>query len=1062
MWRLRRLVACPPRTLLRLLGRPLVLLLVLLCAPGGPARAEAAASLAEPRFESVGQGGALAHGVVSALAQDRAGFIWIGTGAGLMRYDGHSFRPQLLARPGQPTRPLGFVRSLLAGREGRLWIGTESDGLALLDPATEQLRLYSSRPEVADSISPGTIRALAEERDGTLWVGTVGHGLDRLDPVSGRVQHFRAGPTSGALDDNRIQALLVDRRGDLWVGSWRGLSRRAAGSDRFEPQGGLPTLAGQIITSLFEDREGQIWVGTQRGDLLLLDPASGRSRVLQEGGPGSAGSVYSFVEALPGQVWVGRGGGIELRRAGDGGLLQRIRHQPRQPAGLASNEVRALLLDRGGWVWAGSYGGGLQRHNPANTSIWVRRESAGQGGVFEEANARSLLQLDNGDIWVGTAERGVAVMDAQLRLRDGLPPVSGPAHGLPGGRVGALAQARDGTVWLGCDTGLFQLDRQRRVLRQVQAGQGRVRRLLAAADGRLWIATQDGLYRWAEGRISRLAVQGDGLLSGDVNALAEDGRGVLWVGSERGLYRLEPGAEALLPVQAGAGDGLAHHSVVGLLVDSRQQLWVDTAAGLHRLRGWDGRQATFERVSERHGVAGRAFGANLLEDGRGRIWTQQFLYDPAKDSLYELTAADGVDMGTGWFRSYTRLADGRLLFGGSQGLLVVTPDGFDGWHYQPPLVVSELRIDGRPRSAGLLSEGLRLQPGERSFSLEFAALDYSDPARSLYAYRLEGFDADWIRAPAAYRVASYGNLSPGRYMLQVRATNRSGAWSPHELAIPVQVLPAWWQRWWARGLALLATLALFWGLLQLRTAYLRRRRRALELMVRERTQELESLSAALQESSLSDPLTGLRNRRFLAQHIEADVALALRHHASPDRADAPRPAEADLIFFLIDIDHFKQLNDDRGHAAGDAVLRQMRARLQAVFRESDHLVRWGGEEFLIVARATSRSHAAELAERARRRVAEQPFVLDDGTSVVQTCSVGFACFPLSPAHPQALDWGATVGLADAALYAAKNAGRNTWVGVLGLTEPGRAPQPRPSAAWLDSGELRLVRPAAPD
>jgi len=716
----------------------------------------------------------------------------------------------------------------------------------------------------------------------------------------------------------------------------------------------------------------------------------------------------------------------------DGRLLRHLRHNPRNAASLAGTAVRALLRDRAGWVWAGGYGGGLQRHNPANRSIWVRQPDA--DGSFQDANVRSVLQLDNDEIWLGTSENGVTIMDPQLRAIGRLAPQPGVA-GQAGGRVSGLAQTKDGSIWLGSAVGVQQFDRQRRLLRTLPAGQGRVRRLLAGSDGSLWIATQDGLFRLPPGAgaaVQRLQARGGLPVSGDVNALTEAADGSLWVGTETGLYLLAAGASEMQAVAMRPGQELVHPSIVGLLIDAQQRLWVDTASGLNRLLDWDGKTAAFERISERHGFVGRAFGANLLSDARGRIWSQQFVYDPATDRLDELTPADGVDFGTGWFRAYAKTRDGRLLFGGSKGLLVVTPEAFDGWRYAPPLVVSSLRIDGQSQPADRIKDGLILKPEQRSFSLEFAALDYSDPGRSRYSYRLEGFDADWTGSGADFRVASYANLPPGDYQLRVRATNRSGLWSPHELSMGLRVLPAWWQSWWFRALALALLAGLFYAAVQLRTRYLRRRQRVLEAKVSERTAELESLSRALEQSSLTDPLTGLRNRRFLSQHIEPDVALSLRQHEDAQRAGVPQPPDADLIFFLVDVDHFKSVNDEHGHAAGDAVLVQMRERLQAVFREADYLVRWGGEEFLIVARGTDRAHAPELAERARAAVAEQPFALDNGFVLRCSCSVGFACYPLAQATPRALDWASLVGLADGALYAAKAAGRNAWVGVLGV------------------------------
>ncbi|RZI58156.1 MAG: GGDEF domain-containing protein [Rubrivivax sp.] len=1067
------------------------------------------ALLAEPRFETVGIDAPVPLNIISAVAQDRTGFLWIGTGAGLVRFDGYNFR-----QPGAPiengvrsARSLGFIRALLVARDGRLWIGTEADGLAAYDPQSEKLSLFRSdaNPQLPRSaVSAGTIRALAEDRDGQIWIGTIGHGLDRYDPVEGRFQHYRQG-APGGLPDDRVQSLAIDREGALWIGTWKGLARKRAGSDHFEPvfsTPGKPGLAGKIVLSLFVAPDGRVWAGTQQGDLALVDPKTGEGTLLERAEEAVNGSVNAFVALDDRHLWLGRNGGLELRSVAGGELLRTMKHDPLNRGSLGGNEVRALMRDRAGWIWTGGYGGGLQRHNPANTSTWVRGRDAGKQAQLIDPSTRAMVQLDSGEVWLGSNESGVTVLDEQLRSIATLRPAPGQRGGLSGGRISSLVQMKDGTIWLGSDGGLHQYTRDRQLLRVIQAGTGRARRLLAGRDGTLWIGTQDGLYRLPPGAPAaqttpiRLRQEGGQPLTGDVNALSETADGGLWVGTEKGLYRLAPGGTELIPARAQPGRDMSHHSIVGLLVDSKQRLWVDTAAGLHLLTHWDGRDAAFERVSEKHGVIGRSFGANLLEDGEGRIWSHNFVYDPAKDNYYELTNADGVDIGTGWFRAYLKTRDGRLLFGGSKGVLVVTPERFEAWAYQPPLVTTELHVDGQRLAAGKLpEEGLTIGADNRSFSVEFAALDFSEPERNRYAYQLEGFDPDWISTGADLRVAVYTNLDPGKYRLRVRGTNRNGVWSPLELDIPVRVMPEWWQTWWARTLGGAALILLVYLLVALRTSYLRRSQLALEIKVRARTAELERLSldlqaktVALEESSLSDPLTGLRNRRFLTQHVDADVALAVRRHeqaggdggGSANRngngngnghvSGATPSDDGDLIFFLLDLDHFKSLNDRLGHAAGDAVLQQMRERLTAVFREADYLVRWGGEEFLIVARDTSRAHAAELAERARRQVSGTPFDLGKGRTVDVTCSVGFAAFPLAPAFPRALDWAATIALADEALYAVKRRGRNGWEGVVGVAPHEDVPDLEGAlrqrsretmADWLSSGGLTVVRSSPP-
>jgi diguanylate cyclase (GGDEF)-like protein len=234
--------------------------------------------------------------------------------------------------------------------------------------------------------------------------------------------------------------------------------------------------------------------------------------------------------------------------------------------------------------------------------------------------------------------------------------------------------------------------------------------------------------------------------------------------------------------------------------------------------------------------------------------------------------------------------------------------------------------------------------------------------------------------------------------------------------------------------------------------------RSLERRVEERTAALQEALRALNESSLTDPLTGLRNRRFLMQQLDVDAALSARRYESLTRPKSV-DNDADLVIFMVDIDHFKHVNDTHGHPAGDAVLMQIKARLQRVFRESDYLVRWGGEEFLIVARSTAREFAGRLAERVRATVADEPFELPDGVRLNKTCSIGFASFPFVVSEPRCIGWQEVVSLVDMALYAAKRAGRDAWVGMIATDKtsaPTLVPALKAGAAGVVSrGEIEL-------
>jgi diguanylate cyclase (GGDEF)-like protein len=1031
--------------------RPLLISLYLACLLLGGLPAWAAT----PRFEPIGEPGALRDNIVSALALDTQGFLWLGTPDGAFRYDGYALqRYPLTGTPDLPV-PDQFTRALLADRRGGLWMSAGGSGLAWLDPASGHWTRWRRAGAVLGEGVPASdaISTLAQEADGRLWLGTVGAGLDSLDPARRRFSHHRA--ADSGLPDDRINALLVDRRGTLWIGTWQGLARKPAGSERIEALD--LGLHRQRISLLAETADGRILVGTGDGELRML-AADGSERPFSHREGESRWPMLSMVQVSEDELWIGHGGGVERRRASDGALIESLSPASGNPLPVPYGEARALLRDPAGTVWASSFGGGLMRHLPPLPGLRLLRHEGERWRTDGELDVRSALQLRSGEVWLGTQSGGIEILNRAL---EPLARIAPGREGLPAGRVATLAQTLDGSVWAAVGNQLLRFDEHGRRRETISSGTAVVRRIQPTSDGGFWAATLDGLMRWtpAGGRLVAVDIAGTTGSVGELNSFATDADGSLWVGGGTGIVRIRQPASDHAVAQLVPTRGLGQ-TVLGLATDAEGRLWADTSAGLHRLVEVDGPRLRFEAVAAGTG----AFGANLLVDRHGRLWTQRAVFDPRSGERRDLGPADGADLGTGWFRAYAALDDGRLLFGGARGLLVVEPDRYAPWSYEPPVVATELRVGGLPTPLPAADGGLVLAPGQRSLQLGFAALDYSQPGRNRYRYRLEGLDNDWQEAGALARSAAYTNLEPGRYVLRVQGSNRVGTWSPRELKLPVEVQAAWWQKTGLRAAAVLLGALLILGAVRLRVRLLLKRQAELEGHVAAATAALQQKSLELEEASLTDPLTGLRNRRFLDQHLPGDVALAVRRHEGTESyghetADAGSAEDAELLFFLVDVDHFKRINDRHGHTAGDAVLTQMRGRLQQVFRATDYLVRWGGEEFLIVARGTPRARAAELAERARQAIAAQPFELDGGERLVLSCSVGFSAFPLCPARPRALDWRTAIDLADAALYQAKKAGRDAWVGLLEAEAAGdealRADLRLALADWAASGRLRL-------
>ena len=213
-----------------------------------------------------------------------------------------------------------------------------------------------------------------------------------------------------------------------------------------------------------------------------------------------------------------------------------------------------------------------------------------------------------------------------------------------------------------------------------------------------------------------------------------------------------------------------------------------------------------------------------------------------------------------------------------------------------------------------------------------------------------------------------------------------------------------------------------------------------EQSLRWHSQELQRKNLELQEISFTDALTGVWNRRYLEEILAAEAGQVLRNYEWARGSDTRKLDHRDLVFIMVDVDFFKQVNDLHGHPAGDRFLQRVAERLTKVVRKSDVLVRWGGEEFLIMSRSADPARTPAFCERILDVMASEPFDLGHGVRVRKTCSVGWAPFPWSRAAYEALCAEETIELADTALYRAKVGGRDQGVGILPSDGAAATPQ----------------------
>lgn len=842
------------------------LLGLLLLVPTGAAAADWSV-FSEPLFERLGREQGLPNDVVGAIVQDRAGFIWFGTGGGLARFDGHRFRHYTGDPGNQDSLPDSYVTALHVDPNGVLWVGTNAGGLARYDATADRF------VRVNDGLQNLSILSILTDAQGRLWTGTVG-GVHVRDPATGKGQFYtRRGPEpdSPALDQIRDMVELPD--GGLLLASGRGLVR-------FDPSGDLGTpvnLGGLVpaevaIQGLLRDGKGRLWVTGEFPGVAMWDPATGEQKLfplLGDGDPASAPvAKHALAELSPDRIVVGtQGAGLAELEVATGKVVVR-RNDPTLSSSLVASDVRALLVDRSGILWVGTWGGGVCRRNPQTQAVLSVPASHIRPDRLSDPQVRSLMLAPDGRLWAGLQANGVDILDPATGTRDGIRPGSG---GLPDGAVLALETAPDGSQYIGTQRGLFRR----------RPGAARVEPVALpppATNAAVWFLMRQGETLWmaADGLVALDLASGAmkaertrlgdarSLIDNRVRVLAPGPDGGLWVGGNAGLhYRDANGGFQRIRNDPADASSLSHNFITAILTDAKGRLWVGTlGGGLNILEaGWKpGQPVKFRRLGRTDGLPTLLINA-LRQDATGRIWASTdaglAVINGDDLSVQPLGRPDGVGVGSFWANSVAMDAEGQMMFGGRDGLVVVRPDRLDAWRTLAPTVVTELRVDGKSVPADPFNlpapPTLNLLPDQRSLSVEFAALDYTAPDRTRFLYRLDGFEEQWSAGDGSHRNVAYANLSPGSYRLQVRGSNRAGLFAEEALVVPVTVLPAWYQTWWFRGLALLAVLGTAWGGVQLRTLSLRRRQRELEREVAERTEVI-----ARQKDALAGALDDLR------------------------------------------------------------------------------------------------------------------------------------------------------------------------------------------------------------
>lgn len=790
-------------------------------------------------------------GAVNAVYQDSRGFLWLGTDSGLCRYDGMQYQtfhhdpfdPNSLDHP--------KVLTIAEDSFGFIWVGSAS-GLNRLDPKTGFVMRFQGQD--------GGVNAMVRDQRGWLWLGT-NRGLARLRPQADYddFPDSRFESVPGQTEPKVIHSLFLDQTSTLWMGTDQGLFLFHADSGRRERVWPKPPAQPTAVQVILQDPAGFLWLGTERG-LTRFAPSSGAVSHFRAEQGGVAGLPHNQVTALAidawDNLWVGLAQrGVRIFKRQSEQFIDPVAGDPWGRTFQGERSVQVLYCDRTGVMWIGTSAGlgkftgqrkpfqRLPIHQHLNRGTLV-------GGIH-------ALLVDWGDtIWLGT-DAGLVNYRRSLQKSQLVRPTD---FNLASNRVLALAQSQAGNILVGTDQGVALFDKLTQQLVAIPppkcCEQG-VRVTVVAFDsqGRMWVGTEDhglwrvqtmgGQYRW-----HALYDTAHNFHSSHVTALLLDSSDYLWAGTRRlGLWRFpvdwpadeaDQRAVAIGRWYAATDTTQSLNHISALWEGAEDSMWVGTAAaGLYRVAADGDKLARLPTGNPLRSVGIDA----LLGDERHRLWvvTVRGLYR-FEPGVGRLRHYDRQPMSHGWggICAAFRSERGELFFADKQSVTHFFPNRIRDNPYPPPVAVTDayLRVGGQQQPMDLAA-GQPLSYAADSVHFQFAALDFTEPSRNRYRYRLQGLSDHWTDLGASGQLSLY-NLPPGQFQLQVQAANNDGVWNQDGLQLPLVVPAPPWKRGWAYLIYALIGVALGAGLVFRQSRQLSRVRRV--------SDQLKSANAQLRTS----------------------------------------------------------------------------------------------------------------------------------------------------------------------------------------------------------------------
>jgi PAS domain S-box-containing protein len=831
----------------------------------------------------------LSQSEVSCFFQDREGFLWIGTQNGLNKFDGYSFEKFFHDPSDTSSISNNWIFSVTEDANGNMIVGTKG-GLNRLDKKTGRF----SRLPYKKGTSPITDNFVygVTADDSFIYVN-IPPVLSIINCETGEVNSFwNDFDYQGALYDRHCP-ILKSNDGLLWLGTpANGLYTFDLKSGTFNRMDNvLSGNGGQMsnqITALHEDREGNILVGTSNG-LAVYSPLNGKVRYFSHDENDSRGLSHSFIRSLfcdqQGSIWVGTEGGGLNRMIYDktkGKVRwQQFRSHPSDRYSLSHDIVYALYEDRSNNLWIGTLAGIDKTDLKKKNVRYYKRSDNPDFFDLPDNVIASVFKNDDGKLWIGSWGKGLFVLDRNTRKVVNYQAGQKGNLAIPENHVHVLFRDSYRRIWLSTRNGIAIYHAFSGRFIPVQDffkapnfdcfANKRVYCMMEDSRGEIWVGTSDGIVILnLTTKSARFMRSDDGLLaicSNLVYSILEDQQKEIWITTSNGLNRYWPETGKMVSYKSSLENAntICDDFTISLFEDRNQDIWIGTVSGLNKYIRKD---SIFQYYSLKEGLPSNIV-YDIIDDSKGNLWFSTggglaMLNPEAPEIRFNvLEVFKGLEFN---LKAVLRSQDGEVFFGGIDGLVSFYPDSLTVNRYIPPIRFTsfERESEGKKEKINVTDREVELSYKDYSFTIEFSALDFTQPDKNWYAYQMEGISDHWHEL-GNLRFVHFTNLAPGDYVFRVKGSNNDGIWNEEATSLRIRIHPPWWRSHYAYlGYGVFLVLLIYMYVL-VRERKLIREKKELEVKVQERTSEiaLQKEKVEKSEEKLSSVIRSLDDLVFV-------------------------------------------------------------------------------------------------------------------------------------------------------------------------------------------------------